>query len=283
MPEQNKLTQVETHEVSLVRRGANGKKFALTKGLEMNEVIEAVIKTEIDGEQELIESLGDVSEDQAEIAKAAFRLQVGFQDKLSTEQLSQVAKTALGEDPGEEKPAEDGEEKPAEEGEEKPAEEGEVEKSAEVSEEIQKQINEKEAQLAALQKSADESALKVVELEKAALRKTYVEKAEKDFSHIAGISTEDMADLLMDLAAVSPELVNRVSKTWTATGNEKVLKQVGRASTNDGVSVEGPLEELRKHANGIAEERGISRAKAMDIAVTEKPELYRAYKNPEQA
>ena len=127
MPEQNKLTQVETYEVSLVRRGANGKKFALTKGLEMNEVIEAVIKTEIDGEQELIEALGDVSDEQADIAKAAFRLQVGFQDKLSTEQLSQVAKTALGGDPGEEKPEEAAPEAPVE-GEEKPAEEGEVEK-----------------------------------------------------------------------------------------------------------------------------------------------------------
>lgn len=249
----------------------------------MDELIEAVLSTEAEGESEMLASLEGATDEQIELAKAHYRLQVGFQDKLSKDLFSLVAKSAGLEPEAPEAPE-------AEEAPEAP--EADLEHltenfllspeycdALEVPEEIQKAIEAKELEIAELKKSADESAAKVVELEKAALRKSFVERVEKEFQHVAGASIDELADLLMDLGP----LADRVAKTWASLESTKeILKTVGSVSRNDGVS-ETAMQRIEKAADELVSAQGITKAQAIAQVAKDKPDLYRAYKQEQRA
>ncbi len=256
MPETNKLTNVHAHEVSLVRRGANGKRFALTKGLTMNELIEAVLKTEAEGEADMVAALGEgVSEEQVELAKANFRLQVGFQDKLPKEAFAEIAKSSYGIESASEAPNAE----PAPEPEPEP-----------IPAEVQKTIDAKDAELVDLRKRTEE-------LEKTALRKSLTETVEKEFKHVAGSSTDEMVDLLMDLTSAGGDLADRVKKTWKAVDHSALLETKGTVKKNDGTG--SAFEQIQKAAAELQKsDSGLSEAQAIAQVAKQQPELHRAYK-----
>jgi hypothetical protein len=83
------LTEVETAEVSLLRRGANQERVAITKGADdmpegMEEVLKAILEeTEAENEPELVELMkqAGLSEKAMAAAQAAARLLSGFKDE----------------------------------------------------------------------------------------------------------------------------------------------------------------------------------------------------------
>ena len=95
----NMLTDLKTGEVSLVRRGANNKRIALTKSeseMNLEELIKSVLETEAEGEKDLVKSLEarGLKGDALEIAKSNYRMQQGFKDLVTSEELAEVAKAA---------------------------------------------------------------------------------------------------------------------------------------------------------------------------------------------
>jgi hypothetical protein len=94
------LTATTTREVSLVRRGANKKRYAITKSESAMSVFEAVLKTAAEGEEQLVESLKSAGADQKRIdaAVAAFRVTKGFSDVITPEDAELIAKAAKGDE-----------------------------------------------------------------------------------------------------------------------------------------------------------------------------------------
>lgn len=86
-----RMSRIRTHEVSLVRRGANRKKFAVTKSensITMNPAIQAVLDTPAEGEDEFVATLKSegVTDEKAVAARVAhFRLTNGLSDLLPTQ------------------------------------------------------------------------------------------------------------------------------------------------------------------------------------------------------
>lgn len=231
----------------------------------MNEIIEAVLNTEAEGEAEMLATLIDASEEQIELAKAHYRLQTGFSDKVSSDLFAQISKTAYPvsepEDAAPDAPVEDA-----------PVEDAPVEET-EPSEEIQKALSEKDAEIAELRKTAEN-------LQRDALKKSYVAIVEKEFKHVVGMSVDEMADLLMDLRDVSQDMVDRVTKTWVV-GNQDLLATAGSVTKNDGVS--GAFAQIEKAADELVKQEKISKASAIARIAKEKPELYRAYKEEQRS
>ncbi len=94
-----RMSQIKTHEVSLVKRAANRKRFAVAKSEStMDPLIEAVMSTPVEGEQRLVatwkaEGLSD-KEVAARVAKN--RMEVGFADLLPDDDaVEPVAKGAM--------------------------------------------------------------------------------------------------------------------------------------------------------------------------------------------
>lgn len=188
MPVINMLTGVRTDEVSLVRRGANNRRFALTKSedrdMKFPELLQSVLATKAEGEDELVATLksADATDEAIEVAVAQYRFQNGFKDKLSPDTFATVAKAAGFEVS---KASEEGEEEDPEKpgflmnGKKMPEK-----KTDDMPEETRKAFDEQAATLARLEKEASAKDARIEKIEKEALRKEYVTKCADEFSHV---------------------------------------------------------------------------------------------------
>ena len=73
------LSALTTAELSLVKRGANARRFAVTKGMDdmdFNEILQSVLATEAEGEKGLLQTLksAGLDEDAMQVAVAQYRL-----------------------------------------------------------------------------------------------------------------------------------------------------------------------------------------------------------------
>lgn len=299
MPDEviNMLTGVTTEELSLVRRGANNKRIALTKDHQMTiaQLLKSVLATEAEGEKELVAKLkkSGANDDAVEIAVANFRMQSGFKDKLSKEQFSEIVKAAGFAKAGHDDEDEEDEktDHKAEDEEEDPKKPGflmngkKMEKSHMTSE-MKKAFDEQSATIAKLEKSAKESYDKVVKLEKAAELKGHIAKCEKEFPHVPGMTVEAMGEKLQKAFEVSDDFGKQQEKEWAtvsaALKNSTLLKTQGHINSDDGSSAMGRVnkiaKELRSSDSSLTKEQAV--AKALD----ENPELYNEYlsDNPAQ-
>lgn len=294
-----KLTSVQTQEVSLVRRGANNKRFALTKSKEIDmsfhELLKSVLETEAEGEGQLIESLkaANANEDAIQCAIANFRLQNGFRDKLSKEEFAEVAKAAGYEMDKAKTPPDKDKDKAKDKGKQPfpgaaPPFKAKSEKS-DMSPETERIFKEQQTEIEALRK-AHEGTLEILEKErKERVRKEYIEKCASNYSFVPGMSAEEMGEMLQEAYETSEDFGERLEKQWKQT-NEAVSKSQllvnqGIVPKNDGQCATAwtKMNELAKQKIQKAE-GGLSEAQALDQVMKEHPELYQEYlsENPAQ-
>jgi hypothetical protein len=294
-----KLTSVQTQEVSLVRRGANNKRFALTKSKEIDmsfhELLKSVLETEAEGEGQLIESLkaAEADEDAIQCAVANYRLQNGFRDKLSKEAFAEVVKAAGYEmDKAKTSPDKD-KDKAKDKGKEpfpgaKPPFKAKSEKS-DMSPEMERVFKEQQEELATLRKDHDDLLAKTEKENKERIRKEYIAKCANDYSFVPGMSAEEMGEMLQKAYETSDDFGKKLEKQWEQT-NEAVSKSQllvnqGIVPQNDGQCATAwtKMNELAKQKIQKAE-GGLSEAQALDQVMKEHPELYQEYlsENPAQ-
>lgn len=289
----NMLTGVKTKELSLVRRGANNKRIALTKSedhqMEFAKLLKSVLATEAEGEKELVATLkaAGANDEAVEVAVANFRIQSGFKDKLSKETFAEVAKAAgfEVEKAEEKKPnpfaekAEDETEDPKKPGFFMNGKKMPTAKSVEIPAEMQKAFDEQNATIAALKKTADESSATVVALRKEAELKGHIAKCEKEFAHVPGLSSEEMGVKLQKAYEVSEDFGKSQEKEWAtvsaALKSSDLLEIQGITHSSDGSSAMGKAttiaKEIRKGDPKLTEDQAI--AKAWE----ENPDLYSSY------
>lgn len=288
----NLLTNVQTNELSLVKRGANNKRFALTKEhpMKIAELLNTVLSTKAEGEDALVATMktAGASEDALEVAVANFRLQAGFSDKLSKSEFAEVVKAAgyvtKAENPFAPEEDED-EKKKKEEADAKAKAEADKEKAAkslpaDMPAEMKKAYDEQATQLEAVRKEAADAAAEVTKLRKEAERRDYIQKCEENFSHVPGMSTEEMGDMLQKAYEVSEDFGQNLEKQWAATSEaiskSDLLQNAGGSSVSNS-SAHGKLESIAKEYVKSNPDMGmdVAFAKAME----NNPKLYDEYLN----
>ena len=172
--------------------------------------------------------------------------------------------------------------------EEKEEEEEKGEDMAEKS--IQKSLNELpenvRGQMTALWKSQRDAIAKADKLEKSLqaerderLRKEYVSKAEKEFPHIPGKSSEELGIMLKTLAAVAPKVAEDLETVFksVSTTIEKadLFKEFGtNTETSGGANAYAKLDTMAKQ---VVQKSGGSYALAFEQVMKKHPELYSQY------
>ncbi len=292
-PSINMLTNVQTAEVSLVRRGANNKRFAITKedpNMKLADLIKKVLETEAEGEADLVTTLkaAGADEETTEVAVANFRLQAGFSDKLSHEEFATVAKAA-GFDIAKEKKEED-EEDPKKPGFFRSGKKMPTAKShapADMPEEVRKAFEDQNDELETIRKEAADNKAELVALQKESQRKEYIEKCSKNYSHVPGQSVEEMGTMLQKAYEVGDSFGKQLEKQWENTQEalkkSALLQTQGAAhSTHDGASAMGQMETIAKELK--VKDPALSHSQALSKAMDSSPELYEQYlaENPAQ-
>lgn len=290
----NVLSGVQTVEVSLVRRGANNKRFALTKAeedMEFKELLKAVLDTEAEGEAKLVETLkaAKADEDTVQAAVASFRLQHGFKDKLSKDVFGEVLKAA-GFKPGF-KPEDKEEDMDEEEMAAKKKKAAKLDKepackTAELPAEMQVLFKAQQDELEAVRKDA-EATKKALETERAdRVRKEYVQKCATDYAHVPGMSADEMGEMLQKAYAVSKEFGEKLEKSWAdaskAVKDGAHLRSAGSPTPG---AVGGAMDKVRALAKEyIAKDAKLSEDVAIAKVLADHSELYEAYlqENPKQ-
>ncbi len=292
----NMLTNVQTAELSLVRRGANNKRFALTKAednMKFAELVKTVLNTEAEGESALIKTLKSAGADDeaVEIAVANFRLQSGFSDKLSKEGFAEVAKAAgyelaKAKADHDDDDDDDDDDKPAFlRGKKKKTDKSHV--PADMPVEMQKAFEDQQSTITRLEKEAKANSSQLETLRKDTERKEYVAKCVESYSHVPGMSSEEMGVMLQDAYEVSKDFGGKLEKQWEETSKalkeSALLKTRGAAhATHDGSSPIGRLKTIAKDYK--AKDPSMSEDKAFSKAMQDNPELYEEYlaDNPAQ-
>jgi hypothetical protein len=295
-----KLTNVQTQEVSLVRRGANNKRFALTKSKEskmhFSELLKTVLETEAEGEDKLVATLkaNGADEDAIQVAVANYRLQNGFRDQLSPDEFNAVAKAAGYQEKAKEPPKDKDEDKADAAGKPpfpgaKPPFKAKSEKSADMNLEMDRVLKAQQNEIEALRKESQglQEILKAERAER--IRKEYVAKCAKEFPLVPGMTSDEMGEMLQKAYEVSDEFGQNLEKQWTQTqaslSKSQLLVNQGFVSANDGSPVQGAwgkIQELAKQRVQKAD-GGLSEAKALDMVLKENPDLYQEYLNENPA
>lgn len=291
--ELKELTDLNALEVSLVHKGANKKKrFPVTKNkesekMEDQEILEAVLKTEIDEEAELSEYFEKMklSPKGQNAAKAALRMLNAYKDELPSDILSKLADAVGYPAPKMKAKKEDEYPNPKDE-ENMEKKEIKKEESSQVEPEEIKKAKDEIAELRS-KNEAVEKALKA-ETDKRELDE-WVRKAETDLSHYPGKSSKELGEILKGLSDVNPELASAqfetMKKASDALRESNVLKEAGREF---GDGPEGSTwEKVCKMADGIvekSEDLTLTREKAIAAIFERQPELYTKYleEHPEQ-
>ena len=298
MPEKviNMLTRLDTREVSLVRRGANNKRFAFTKEHDMKfeQLLKTVLDTEAEGEETLIATLksAGASDDSIEVAVANFRLQAGFKDKLSKEEFAVVAKAA-GFEVAKAKKKEDEEDEDEDEdggfpfGGKKKKKTDKSHLPADMPVEMRKAFNDQAAEMEVIKKENADNKAELVALQKSSELKEYVTKCATLYAHVPGMSTDEMGDMLQKAYEVSEDFGKRLEKQWKETSGalqkSALFQNQGNAhSSHDGSSAMGKMETIAKEY--IAKDPTMSHDVAIGKVMQDHPELYNEYlsENPAQ-
>jgi hypothetical protein len=293
------LSNLATNEVSLVRRGANRKVFAITKSQGGTMNLKAILDTPAEGEEKLVETMKSAGADDKRVAAsvAAYRLQKGLADVLKGEDVAAVAKAAgielpvakgggQDEEPGTGTASED--DKPG-----KPAGLKKAKKSAGELD-LSGLTAEDRAQVEAVMKSQASLVEKTAQLEKLVqsisderTTAAFVAKAEQ-FKHIPG-SSQELGAVLKSAATVDPKLGDALlgifEKVNGLVAKSALLGSVGVGGVTTPNSAAAKLDALidgvvQKSAGKVSREKAYSEV----LKSAEGKELYREYlaENPAQ-
>lgn len=310
------LSGLTTAELTLTKRGANGRVFAVTKsgGFPMDpEVLQAILGTPAEGEDKFVETLksqGVTDEEKINAAVANFRVQKGLKDLVPDEIMSSVAKaagydaTAKAMTPNE---GDDNTKPNATSGKVDPK----AKKPAKGDTPTQKSLDlsglddTTRAQVEAVFKSHDSALAKSNELEAVvkslsatvdtlkadATEKLYVAKAAKEFGHLPmedkalGLMLKSAHELSPDFAKGFETLLGRMDEMVAKSSMLTTMGAVQKANEGGAWSKIETLAKgmVRKSAEGG---NSLSHAQAIDLVLKteEGAALYREYlgDNPKQ-
>jgi len=276
----------EVFEVSLVGKGANKKKrFPICKeeSAAMNEIIDAVLKTEFAEEEKILsESVAkDLDEKAGAALTSAVRLFAGFKDVLPKDAVAVLAKAAGF--PTEEPVAKAAVTCPkcgAEfnvETETETETEGEMptSKSMEgdaMSDEIRKELDE---QLTALRAENEQIRKSLKDEQDARVLATWKERVSKDLAHYPGKSFDEMAQSLKRLSDVDPSIAEDQFATMKAASAalalSPMLREAGRVNKGTEISADDSAwDKIVKMANGLVQKSAdinLTEAKAIDAVL----------------
>lgn len=301
------LYDVKTTKVSLVDRGANLKRrFPITKSELKNmktweEILEAVLKTEVEQEKDFVSFLKkqeSLSEKGANAVKAALRLLSSFKNEIPPGVFAQMNKLTGIEQPGEEKqedekdPKKKKQEDENEKDPQKPWEKDKAKKSLEnvmkredLSEEVRKQLDDQAAELKIAKEKIEKDGQRLEEMYDEKQLSDWETKISKEAAFYPGDSNANLAKEIFEIEKVNPELAKkhfeRMKVTSDVVKKSEGLKNVGLSF---GESVEKTAEEeLQKIADGMVE-KGLTPSDAFVKAMEQNPELYAKYliENPKQ-
>jgi hypothetical protein len=289
------LNNLKAFEVSLVDKGANLKKrFPITKQqeIQMNEeILKAVLETEVDEEASLVEKLekAKVSEKGIEAAKAALRLFSSFKDEVSSDVFKAVGK-ANG-FPMEEEDEDEKKKKAEAEAEAKAKKEKELTMSKEVKKGLD-MTPEVQAHFEAVQKAQDakfeaqqaqlEAVQKALDAEKDERRmQEWVSKAKDELSFVPNKTPEELAVTFKKLEDTDPKLADehftQLKEVAALVEKSDLLKEVG----GRGLAVGSAYDKIMKNAKAYGKEKNLTEEQAFDeyIQTDEGSLLYDEYES----
>lgn len=280
----NALTDLETLEVSLVKRGANRKKFAFAKAEELmsglDEVLKAVLETETDDENKVAEIFGkDLSERGASAVKGALRLLSAFKDELPGDVFQKLTRIA-----GQEESAADDMEDDMEKA-KKAGEDYQYDSPVEKSMDTQELPEEMRAKVEQLFKAHGDAIAKAEALERVvekmrsdAAEKECVAKAEKQFGALPGKSAQEIGRILKSVQDTDSKMATQLEELL-ASANDVIVKSglFSEAGSNQSEGASA-WERIEAIAKGIRDaDPKVSVAKSVDMAMEQNPDLYAAY------
>ena len=281
----NLLSGLSVEELSVVKRGANGKRIAMTKdyAMEFNETVKNVVETPAEGEAEFLETLKShkLTEEQQASAVAQFRFSKGFKDKVSDEVHAEVAKAA-GYSIAKAKAKKEEDEEDEDEDKDLPAFlQGKKGKKAEMEEGMKKRFDDQSEELAAMRKSdeAKDKLLKsandrIEKIEKKAERDSLVVRCEKEFPYVPGMTADTQADILISVGDAKSR--EAIEKSWKASSkaaeSNELLKTLGN---NDDQDTDGTANErLNKAvAERMTKSADLTYGQALKATMKEMPQL----------
>lgn len=266
----NVLTNLDTLGVSLVRRGANKRKFAITKSEEVMdekdiELLSTVLKEAgYDGEEKLAEAIAkqQLGEKEQNAIKGALRILNAFRDNAEIKKLADMLAAAVGYPPpngGYPAPKmPDDAKKPSYPTPMAKAIEGLPSEQRAAMEPVLKAIYESvEASAVERIQKAEERAAKTEEILKAErderLRKEFVAKAVAEYDKVPG-KPEELGLVLKSLHDVDPGLCKKVEAVLKST--QAVLKEsalfVEKGRSGESVNDNDPWAQIQKAADSAA-------------------------------
>lgn len=282
----NELTDLRALEVSLVDKGANEKKrFPITKqeqDMELDkEILEAVLKTEVDEEADLFEYLekAKLSPKGVNAVKAALRLLNAYKDEMPSDVLAKLADVAGYSAPKEAKKQKESTPKKKMEPEEEEMKEKEVKK--ELTPEAEEILKAQKTELEDLKKR-NEEVTKALQVEKDKRElDDWVRKAEADLAFYPGKNAQELGESLKKMADFDPEVAKTQFEAMKAASDalkeSNVLKEAGEF----GKSTEGSAwSKIQKMAEGLVEksaDAAFTKEKAVALVCERQPELYTQY------
>lgn len=268
------MSNIKPKEVSFVKKPANKKEFLLTKaqhGDNMDELIQVVLETEAENEEELVKALESqgLSEKTIEALKGVARLTGAYSDEIDTDAFQAFAKAI-----GYELPVEKSEE------EEEPV----ITKSD--LEGLSEDVREK---ILAMEKNRKESDARMKKLEET-LEKREEERRLNEFvgkcedldslgkAEELGAILKSVADNAGDEQAES--VLEAFRSVHKIAENPDLFRETG--SSRPGVISGSASEEIEKQANELVKSENISIGKAWDKVLRDNPELTRRYSNEQR-
>lgn len=267
-PMEGFMFDIKPREVSLVKRPANKREFLLTKndGEEMDELLQAVLETQADNEDAVVESLKarGLDDSAIEAAKGVMRLISAYSDKFDGDAFKEIGK-AVGFETGEETK---GDTKPKITKTEK----------ATLDPETRTKVESLEKAYDAYKSRIDKLEESLAQSESDKRVASFVEKV-KDLDGLnstpenVGTSLKEFADATSDEKA--DEMLQILRAASAAVKNAELFSEYG----SSGVSVAGQsaLEEVDRQAEAIAKSDNIDIIRAREKVFNSDKELQARY------
>lgn len=290
------LEDLDVLEVSLVKRGANQKRFALWKTEEndtMRDLTAAILAAPGEEIPELVKEMvvKGLSKEARSTVADAVKLLSAVKEELSSDLYKQI-QSALGlKGMDEEKGEEDAEEKPPELEAEAEEEQGDAEppagdvadqeKAEDEDEEAEKSVAKSEdPRVVQLMKQAEELQAELNSHKAEKRTKAFITKAQEELSAVPGADPEAVGNLLRDLDDADPALAARVEAVFKAADafckNSGVLGELGSSQAGAAIGADGS--DFNAKMDGLARQRvaktGESYAQAYEKVLGENASLY---------
>ena len=288
------LSELDVLEVSLVKRGANKKTFALFKSENaMQDLTAAILAAPGDENTELMKEMvvKGLSKEARSTVGDAVKLLSAVKEEMSAGLYKQIQNAlglkgmdeekAEGDEPLEDTPPEPPtgeleEETKAEEDAEPPLS-AEPEKMEE-DEEAKKAITKSDdPRLQELFKANQELVAKIQKHESDKREKEFIEKAQSDFAGIPGATPSEVGLLLRDADDLNPELAKRIEGIFKSTEafakNSGIFQELGSSQTGS-VNATDADAKLNNLARQRLAKTGESYAVAYENVLNENANLY---------